>query len=300
MARIRTVKPEFWRSPDIMSLSPFAKLLYIGLFNFSDDDGRGLFDVTSIAADVLLAEYAADPAGVTELIRDAFLAYVSRGMVTVYEVDGRAYYQINAWHDHQRINRPVPSKIPPPEQGKESTHGGLTESSMSAHGGLTEDSVTAHERIMEDSMWERKGGEGRRLTESSMSAHGGLTEDSLNPDTEKEPAPYNSLNEIAERHFRKEKAPGVYGTADDPRCADHVHLAAGNVPNCRRCASAREWFAAHEKDERARARAERRAAIDACDLCDENGKREVPGGLTRCNHQPHENGKDIPPWEHNG
>lgn len=43
------------------------------------------------------------------------------------------------------------------------------------------------------------------------------------------------------------------------------------------------------------AKQQRLDAINACTLCDENGMREVPGGLTRCNHQPHE--EDTPPWE---
>lgn len=34
-------------------------------------------------------------------------------------------------------------------------------------------------------------------------------------------------------------------------------------------------------------RAQRRAAIDACNQCDDNGMRDTGQGLTRCNHQPH-------------
>ena len=43
------------------------------------------------------------------------------------------------------------------------------------------------------------------------------------------------------------------------------------------------------------AKQQRLDAINACTLCDDNGMREVPGGLTRCNHQPQE--EDTPPWE---
>ena len=251
MPRIRSIKPAFWRSPDVMSLDgAFPKLLYIGLWTFSDDDGRGLYDPTSIAADILLGEYASDPVGVLRDIEEAFQAYVERGMVTLYEVGGRMYYQINAWHSHQRINRPVPSKIPGPDQEEASVHGGLTESSVSTHG----------------------------------------ADSAPEPDPEPE-----SMNELADRYFKKEKAPGVYGTADDPRCADHVNLAADAVPACRRCARAREWFEANGEAEKQRTRAARRAAIEACNLCDERGMRSVPGGLVRCNHQPTTD--DVPPWE---
>ena len=39
MSRIRTVKPEFWTSEQIIACSPIARLLFIGLWNFCDDNG---------------------------------------------------------------------------------------------------------------------------------------------------------------------------------------------------------------------------------------------------------------------
>lgn len=40
MARIRTVKPEFWSDEKIVQLPFHARLVFIGLWNFADDDGR--------------------------------------------------------------------------------------------------------------------------------------------------------------------------------------------------------------------------------------------------------------------
>lgn len=39
MARIRTVKPEFWTDEKVVECSISARLLFIGLFNFADDKG---------------------------------------------------------------------------------------------------------------------------------------------------------------------------------------------------------------------------------------------------------------------
>ncbi|HEY2644063.1 MAG TPA: hypothetical protein VGI56_09965 [Galbitalea sp.] len=39
MARIRSIRPEFWVDDKIVDLSLLAKLLFIGLWNFADDDG---------------------------------------------------------------------------------------------------------------------------------------------------------------------------------------------------------------------------------------------------------------------
>ena len=40
MARIRTIKPEFWASEQVMDCKPVTRLLFIGLWNFVDDFGR--------------------------------------------------------------------------------------------------------------------------------------------------------------------------------------------------------------------------------------------------------------------
>jgi hypothetical protein len=40
MARIRTIKPEFFTSEDIVSLTPLARLLYIALWCEADREGR--------------------------------------------------------------------------------------------------------------------------------------------------------------------------------------------------------------------------------------------------------------------
>ena len=40
MARIRTIKPEFFTSEDIVSLSPLARLLYVALWCEADKEGR--------------------------------------------------------------------------------------------------------------------------------------------------------------------------------------------------------------------------------------------------------------------
>ena len=39
MARIRTIKPEFWTSEQVMEITPLARLAFIAMWNFSDDRG---------------------------------------------------------------------------------------------------------------------------------------------------------------------------------------------------------------------------------------------------------------------
>jgi hypothetical protein len=40
MARIRTIKPEFWTDEKIVECSFEARLMFIGMFNFADDKGN--------------------------------------------------------------------------------------------------------------------------------------------------------------------------------------------------------------------------------------------------------------------
>ena len=40
MARIRSIKPEFWTAEQVMECSPMARLLFIGMWNFCDDGGN--------------------------------------------------------------------------------------------------------------------------------------------------------------------------------------------------------------------------------------------------------------------
>src|SRR5690349_8386566 len=40
MPKIRAVKPEFWTDDEIVELSAFARLLYIGLWNLACDNGH--------------------------------------------------------------------------------------------------------------------------------------------------------------------------------------------------------------------------------------------------------------------
>jgi hypothetical protein len=54
--RIRSVKPEFWRSPDTAELDMFARLLFIGLWNYVDDNGVGEDDVSLIRSDLFPRE----------------------------------------------------------------------------------------------------------------------------------------------------------------------------------------------------------------------------------------------------
>ena len=53
MSRIRTIKPEFWTSEQILSCSQNARLLFIGMWNFADDHGVHQSSYVRLRAEVL-------------------------------------------------------------------------------------------------------------------------------------------------------------------------------------------------------------------------------------------------------
>lgn len=134
--RIRSIKPQFWRSPDVMELNLFQRLLFIGLWNLADDEGRGVYDPASIAADLFLTEFSLSPHGVITDVSNAFVEYSKRSMVAVYEAENRHYFQILQWGKHQRVNRATSSQIPPLTSDNEETKL-ISEDSPNPHGGLT-------------------------------------------------------------------------------------------------------------------------------------------------------------------
>lgn len=107
MSRIRSIKPEFWTSEQVMECSTTARLLFIGLWNFCDDHGRHPFSARQIKAEVMPGDDIS-----SENVR-GMLDELSRvGLIEVYDVDGKQFLQVTGWH-HQRIDKRQSAKHPP-------------------------------------------------------------------------------------------------------------------------------------------------------------------------------------------
>ncbi len=124
MARIRTIKPGFFRSEDVSVLPLRARLTWIGLWTHCDDQGRAKDNPRLIKADV----WPLDPVSLPDIEED-LQTLADHGRIVRYEVDGRGYLVIANWSDHQTINKPTPSKLPPPPSPSRNGHGPLRESS---------------------------------------------------------------------------------------------------------------------------------------------------------------------------
>ena len=117
MPRIRTVKPEFWDSPDTAKAGPWARLLFIALWNWADDYGRGTANMKELEGFAFPNDdQFTDRSGNTVQFRE-LVAEVSECFgVLFYTVDGRPFYAIPSWEQHQRNERRAKqSKYPSPQ-----------------------------------------------------------------------------------------------------------------------------------------------------------------------------------------
>lgn len=163
MARIRTIKPDFFQSEDVAVLSYRARLTWIGLWTHVDDEGRCKANPRLIKGALWPLEDDVTASNVSEDIREL----AENGKLTVYSVDGEDYMQILNWTKHQRISRPSESKFPAPHEASPSTQGGLTESSVNENSPIVKTQSQKPRNQAEAS--------------SSMSTHAQFTEPSLNP-----------------------------------------------------------------------------------------------------------------------
>lgn len=111
MARIRTIKPEFWSSPTLASVSRDARLTFVGLWNHADDYGRCEAIPRSLLGDL----YPFDQ----DVTEDDVVRWVdelaSAGLVQLYERRRRHYLYVVGWDEHQRIDRPSQPRCPAPD-----------------------------------------------------------------------------------------------------------------------------------------------------------------------------------------
>lgn len=173
MARIRTIKPGFWKHEDLSELPEATHMLAAALLNYSDDDGYFNANAGLVKAECcpLREPSVSVPDSLKHLSRVGFIRLGTGA-------DGKRYGHVVSFAEHQRVNRPIPSKIkdmeirwdeavsdhpqltepsPPEEEGKgnkeregkgrESVAAVATTPALDATGGMVESYNAVAERI---------------------------------------------------------------------------------------------------------------------------------------------------------
>lgn len=108
MARIRTIKPEFFKNDDLSTLSVSTRLLFIGLWTLADREGRIADRPKRIKAEIFPYDKVDVEKGLSELSNSGF--------VTRYQAQETAVLQINSFLRHQIPGRDEPqSELPGPD-----------------------------------------------------------------------------------------------------------------------------------------------------------------------------------------
>jgi hypothetical protein len=113
MARIRSIKPEFWTSEQVVECSTNARLLFVGMWNFCDDAGRHPYSPRRLK----MCVFPGDDHITTDVVGALMGELVTAKLIRPYVVNGEMYFAVSGW-SHQKIDRPQPTKWPGPDEGE--------------------------------------------------------------------------------------------------------------------------------------------------------------------------------------
>jgi len=111
MARNRMIKPQFWSDEKTGLLSDKAKLLFIGMWNFADDEGKIRGHPSYLRSSVF--PYSDES---SEIIKTALDELSAAGIIVTYRVNDQSYILIKNFLKHQKIDKPQESQIPNPTE----------------------------------------------------------------------------------------------------------------------------------------------------------------------------------------
>lgn len=112
MSRIRSLKPEFFVSEQVVECSTNARLLFIGLWCFCDDAGIHPASTKRLKMEVFPADAFTDD-DVQQWMDELNRA----GLIETYQVEDIDYWRVTGWSRHQKIDRPT-YRYPQPDTGK--------------------------------------------------------------------------------------------------------------------------------------------------------------------------------------
>ncbi|WP_433592295.1 hypothetical protein [Nocardia sp. CA-145437] len=177
--RIRSTKPEFWRSETIAALDWDARLILKGIEAYVDDNGVGKDSVVLICADVFPHDLARDPDTLARVSR-GLQALCDAQIIARYTMGGERLLYVRKWKSLQRVDRPNKGRHPRPDgtleyadDVDESVCAGLgaTESGPAADSRDPREPVATPSRAPRDTPLTGTEEQGNRGTEETPSPH---------------------------------------------------------------------------------------------------------------------------------
>lgn len=137
MARIRTIKPQFWDDAKIGRIPRDARLLYIGLWTFADDLGVVIADPVWLKSKI----FPYDRIQIQQL--EAWLGLLEKtGFISLLSVKSESFYYLPTFSRHQIINRPNLDDVNIDKKLLDNILAKFTDQSVINHGSISDQSVT--------------------------------------------------------------------------------------------------------------------------------------------------------------
>ena len=110
MARKRMIDPKFWSDDRMMVLTPRHRLLFIGIWNFSDDSGIHKNNNTVLKAEI----FPCDDISINE-VGELKQGLIDAGLIIEFEDKDNKLFYVKNWKIYQSIQKPIPSKYKLPD-----------------------------------------------------------------------------------------------------------------------------------------------------------------------------------------
>lgn len=136
MARIRSIKPKFWDDTKIGRISRDARLLYIGLWNFSDDIGVVIGDSIWLKSKI----FPYDQIQIQQFEK-WMNELVINGFICLLSYKGERFIYLPSFTRHQVINKPNYDDLNIPKSLIDNIKDKITEQSRNDTVSFTEQSV---------------------------------------------------------------------------------------------------------------------------------------------------------------
>ena len=147
MARIRTIKPQFWDDAKIGRIPRDARLLYIGLWTFADDLGVVIADPVWLKSKI----FPYDRIQIQQL--EAWLGLLEEtGFISLLSVKSESFYYLPTFSRHQIINRPNLDDVNIDKKLLDNILAKFTDQSAINHGSISDQSVINHGSISDQSV----------------------------------------------------------------------------------------------------------------------------------------------------
>ena len=111
MARIRTIKPEFWEDEKIAKLPMPCRLFYIGTWNFADDQGVFRGNPAILKSRIFPYDESLRVSEISKWLD----ALVEVRMLIPVSYNNESYYIIRAFQNHQKFDARYPNYLIPKE-----------------------------------------------------------------------------------------------------------------------------------------------------------------------------------------